>query len=110
MIKEKNKALCALLKDQVDMLCDSHTEKEFAGRLSKVQRTAAKMMTNKKFSSQWRIDFVELLANSAYHGIPSIVVEKDSIFINGNFDMKQLGKALTIGGVPEEIIDARELT
>lgn len=107
MHAQRRKMLCEELQIQVNVLCDSHSEKVRQAKLASVLNTVIKLMPQRKANRIWKSAFVDLLVNSSYHGVPSVTLNGDSVYINGTFDIQELSKAL-IWGKQAESIDNRE--
>lgn len=90
MKQELNKALIELLKTQSELLCESHSQKIKDELLQRVFCTVMRLLPKKQAKKAKRRSLAELLINSSYEGIPTVISIGDSMFINGNFDIDQL--------------------
>lgn len=79
-----------VLKSQAELLCDSHSGHARDELLQRIFCTVMRLLPKKQAKKVKRASLVELLNNSAYEGVPTVIAKGDSVFINGNFDINQL--------------------
>jgi hypothetical protein len=90
MIDSYTQQQALLLKHQAESLCESHSGHARDELLQRIFCTVMRLLPKKQAKKVKRASLVELLQNSSYEGVPTVIAKGDSVFISGNFDINQL--------------------